>query len=163
MLETFFLKDYQELPLYNTGAVLPKKNVLTDYRCWQLHITSHCILLENWITFCFPHCLLMLQSEEPPLSVLHIQYPGWPDQGVPKNTHSVREILKRTYNVPPTLGPIVVHCRLPCVYHLSSSTGVQEAKYPHIPEIFSPVIQCRYWENWNLLHNSQYNPEDSSW
>ncbi|KAE9446424.1 hypothetical protein C3L33_21683, partial [Rhododendron williamsianum] len=50
------------------------------------------------------------ESEEPPLSVLHIQYPGWPDQGVPKNTHSVREILKRTYNVPPTLGPIVVHC-----------------------------------------------------
>ncbi|KAH7832996.1 hypothetical protein Vadar_002183 [Vaccinium darrowii] len=50
------------------------------------------------------------ESEEPPLSVLHIQYPGWPDQGVPKDTRSVCEILKRTYSVPPILGPIVVHC-----------------------------------------------------
>ncbi|KAG5544633.1 hypothetical protein RHGRI_017164 [Rhododendron griersonianum] len=49
-------------------------------------------------------------SEEPPLSVLHIQYPEWPDHGVPKNTLAVRDILKRTYSVPPTLGPIVVHC-----------------------------------------------------
>ncbi|XP_058218058.1 protein-tyrosine-phosphatase PTP1 isoform X1 [Rhododendron vialii] len=50
------------------------------------------------------------ESEEPPLSVLHIQYPEWPDHGVPKNTLAVRDILKRTYSVPPTLGPIVVHC-----------------------------------------------------
>lgn len=40
ILETFFLKNYQELPLYNTGAVMPKRNVLTDYRCWQLHHKS---------------------------------------------------------------------------------------------------------------------------
>ncbi|KAF7140190.1 hypothetical protein RHSIM_Rhsim06G0099300 [Rhododendron simsii] len=50
------------------------------------------------------------ESEELPLSVLHIQYPEWPDHGVPKNTLAVRDILKRTYSVPPTLGPIVVHC-----------------------------------------------------
>ncbi|KAI8002168.1 Protein-tyrosine-phosphatase PTP1 [Camellia lanceoleosa] len=49
-------------------------------------------------------------SEEPPLSVLHIQYPEWPDHGVPKDSLAVREILKRTYSVSPTLGPIVVHC-----------------------------------------------------
>ncbi|CAK9140274.1 unnamed protein product [Ilex paraguariensis] len=50
------------------------------------------------------------RSEEPPLSVLHIQYPEWPDHGVPKDTFSVREILKRIYGLPPSLGPIVVHC-----------------------------------------------------
>lgn len=51
-----------------------------------------------------------IESEEPPLSVLHIQYPEWPDHGVPKNTLAVRDIFKRTCGVPTTLGPIVVHC-----------------------------------------------------
>ncbi|KAG6527944.1 hypothetical protein ZIOFF_010079 [Zingiber officinale] len=46
----------------------------------------------------------------PSLSVLHIQYPEWPDHGVPSDTSAVREILKRTYHVPPKDGPIVVHC-----------------------------------------------------
>lgn len=55
--------------------------------------------------------LLFCQSKEPPLCVLHIQYPDWPDHGVPKDTLAVREILKRTSTVPPSLGPIVVHCR----------------------------------------------------
>lgn len=50
------------------------------------------------------------ESEEPLLSVLHIQYPEWPDHGVPKNTLAVREILRRTYHLSPKLGPIVVHC-----------------------------------------------------
>ncbi|XP_057973317.1 protein-tyrosine-phosphatase PTP1 [Malania oleifera] len=50
------------------------------------------------------------ESEEPPLSVLHIQYPEWPDHGVPKDTCVVREIFKRTYHVSQSLGPIVVHC-----------------------------------------------------
>ncbi|KAF8411846.1 hypothetical protein HHK36_004405 [Tetracentron sinense] len=50
------------------------------------------------------------ESGEPPLSVLHIQYPEWPDHGVPRNTLSVREIMKTIYHVPPSLGPIVVHC-----------------------------------------------------
>ncbi|KAL6181632.1 hypothetical protein ACLB2K_048283 [Fragaria x ananassa] len=51
-------------------------------------------------------------SEEPPVSVLHIHYPEWPDHGVPADTHDVREILKGLiYQVePPELGPIVVHC-----------------------------------------------------
>ncbi|KAJ4701171.1 Protein-tyrosine-phosphatase ptp1 [Melia azedarach] len=50
------------------------------------------------------------ESEEPPMSVLHIQYPEWPDHGVPQDTLTVREILKRLYLLPPSLGPIVVHC-----------------------------------------------------
>ncbi|KAJ4962723.1 hypothetical protein NE237_022662 [Protea cynaroides] len=51
-----------------------------------------------------------IESEELPWSVLHIQYPEWPDHGVPRDTLAVREILKRIYHVPPNLGPIVVHC-----------------------------------------------------
>jgi protein tyrosine phosphatase len=50
------------------------------------------------------------ESDDPPLSVLHIQYPEWPDHGVPKDTITVREIFKRIYNIPATLGPIIVHC-----------------------------------------------------
>lgn len=53
----------------------------------------------------------MLQSEEPPMSVLHIQYPEWPDHGVPRDTIAVREIFKRIHRVPPNIGPVVVHCR----------------------------------------------------
>ncbi|KAK7343804.1 hypothetical protein VNO77_12841 [Canavalia gladiata] len=48
--------------------------------------------------------------EDAPLSVLHIQYPEWPDHGVPKDTFAVREMFKRLYLLPPNLGPIVVHC-----------------------------------------------------
>ncbi|KAJ8560222.1 hypothetical protein K7X08_004280 [Anisodus acutangulus] len=51
-----------------------------------------------------------IESKEPPLCVLHIQYPDWPDHGVPKDTLAVREILKQISSVPPSLGPIVVHC-----------------------------------------------------
>ncbi|KAF9670662.1 hypothetical protein SADUNF_Sadunf13G0092100 [Salix dunnii] len=49
-------------------------------------------------------------AEEHPMNVLHIQYPEWPDHGVPNDTIAVREIFKRVYHVPPSLGPIVVHC-----------------------------------------------------
>ncbi|XP_010094850.2 protein-tyrosine-phosphatase PTP1 isoform X1 [Morus notabilis] len=50
------------------------------------------------------------ESEEPPMSVLHIQYPEWPDHGVPGDTIAVREIFKRIHRVPPNIGPVVVHC-----------------------------------------------------
>uniref|UniRef100_A0A7N0UNS8 protein-tyrosine-phosphatase n=1 Tax=Kalanchoe fedtschenkoi TaxID=63787 RepID=A0A7N0UNS8_KALFE len=50
------------------------------------------------------------ESEEPPLSVLHIQYPEWPDHGVPRDTSAVREIFKRLHVIPASVGPIVVHC-----------------------------------------------------
>ncbi|KAL1212446.1 Protein-tyrosine-phosphatase PTP1 [Cardamine amara subsp. amara] len=49
-------------------------------------------------------------KEDQPMSVLHIQYLEWPDHGVPRDTVAVREILKRLYQVPPSLGPIIVHC-----------------------------------------------------
>lgn len=53
------------------------------------------------------------------MNVLHIQYPEWPDHGVPKDTIAVREIFKRVYHVPPSLGPIVVHCRFSsCIFFL---------------------------------------------
>lgn len=55
--------------------------------------------------------LFFFQEEEQPMNVFHIQYPEWPDHGVPEDTIVVREIFKRVYNVPPSLGPIVVHCR----------------------------------------------------
>lgn len=53
----------------------------------------------------------LLQSSAAPLSVLHLQYPDWPDHGVPVNTGAVRDILKRLYHLPVALGPLVVHCR----------------------------------------------------
>lgn len=61
------------------------------------------------------HTILLMQSEEPPLSVLHVQYPEWPDHGVPNDTLAVREIFRKVSSVPPSLGPIVVHCRLPLI------------------------------------------------
>ncbi|KAH0919968.1 hypothetical protein HID58_027628 [Brassica napus] len=49
-------------------------------------------------------------EDQQPMSVLHIQYAEWPDHGVPKDTVAARGILKRLYQVPPSLGPIIVHC-----------------------------------------------------
>ncbi|KAL1343527.1 hypothetical protein HN51_029894 [Arachis hypogaea] len=50
------------------------------------------------------------EAEDTPLSVLHIQYPEWPDHGVPRDTSAVREIFRRLHHLPANLGPIVVHC-----------------------------------------------------
>uniref|UniRef100_A0A0D9XPN8 Tyrosine-protein phosphatase domain-containing protein n=1 Tax=Leersia perrieri TaxID=77586 RepID=A0A0D9XPN8_9ORYZ len=41
--------------------------------------------------------------------VLHILYSEWPDHGVPYNSASVRQILKRLYGIPRE-HPIVAHC-----------------------------------------------------
>lgn len=65
-------------------------------------------LITKWIS---AHTSLLLQSKEPPISVLHVQYPEWPDHGVPEDTLAVREIFKRVSIFPPSVGPIVVHCR----------------------------------------------------
>ena len=79
------------------------------------------------------------------MSVLHIQYPEWPNHGVPKDTTAVREILKRIYHVPPNLGPVVVHCRF------SSSAHVYASKYAmmmlcksfvHLSETLSLTVQA---------------------
>ncbi|KAL5704217.1 protein-tyrosine-phosphatase [Ranunculus cassubicifolius] len=51
-----------------------------------------------------------IESDGPAHTVLHIQYPKWPDHGVPTETVAVRDILKMIYHVPPSLGPLVVHC-----------------------------------------------------
>ncbi|KAI3896182.1 hypothetical protein MKW92_013411, partial [Papaver armeniacum] len=50
------------------------------------------------------------ESEEPLHSVIHVQYPEWPDFGVPYNTLPVRVILKMIYHIPRDLGSIIVHC-----------------------------------------------------
>uniref|UniRef100_A0A0E0FA16 Tyrosine specific protein phosphatases domain-containing protein n=1 Tax=Oryza meridionalis TaxID=40149 RepID=A0A0E0FA16_9ORYZ len=42
-------------------------------------------------------------------SVRHIEYPDWPDHGVPTNTDAVRQIRKWLQNTPME-HPIVVHC-----------------------------------------------------
>ncbi|GJU51864.1 protein-tyrosine-phosphatase PTP1-like protein [Tanacetum coccineum] len=59
-----------------------------------------------------PHSLRdnLRMSEDPPLPVLHIQYPEWPDHGVPYDTLAVREIFRRLCHLPSSKGPIVVHC-----------------------------------------------------
>ncbi|XP_061946580.1 protein-tyrosine-phosphatase PTP1 isoform X2 [Populus nigra] len=68
-------------------------------------------IVTKWIKTTDTSLLLRnLKAEEQPMNVLHIQYPEWPDHGVPEDTIVVREIFKRVYNVPPSLGPIVVHC-----------------------------------------------------
>ncbi|KAJ6855571.1 protein-tyrosine-phosphatase PTP1 [Populus alba x Populus x berolinensis] len=45
------------------------------------------------------------EAEESPMCVLHIQYLERPDHGVSTNTNGVREILRRAYHTPPSLGP----------------------------------------------------------
>lgn len=95
------------------------------------------------------------------MSVLHIQYAEWPDHGVPKDTVAAREILKRLYQVPPSLGPIIVHCR----YDACQSMCVSISKCLAIaPErIVFVSFQCRDRKNRNILCDTQHNPEDSCW
>ncbi|XP_052476925.1 protein-tyrosine-phosphatase PTP1 isoform X2 [Gossypium raimondii] len=72
---------------------------------WEMVIQCHCpviVMLTRLVD--------NYKSEDPPLSVLHIQYPEWPDHGVPTDTLAVREILKRVLQVPVNIGPILVHC-----------------------------------------------------
>jgi len=53
----------------------------------------------------------LVQSPEPPLTVLHYEYLEWPDYYVPLSTRSVRELIRALFNIPPRAGPFVVHCR----------------------------------------------------
>ncbi|KAF2297456.1 hypothetical protein GH714_023747 [Hevea brasiliensis] len=58
------------------------------------------------------------KSEEPPMSVLHVQYTEWPDHGVPKDTLTVREILKRIPSAiesGPSSCPLQVHLMSPVI------------------------------------------------
>ncbi|KAJ0972056.1 hypothetical protein J5N97_020015 [Dioscorea zingiberensis] len=77
---------------------------------WEFHVLTKWTRTSN--SSLVLRCLEVKkkESEEPALTVLHIQYPEWPDHGVPEDTNAVREIFKRIYHVPPELGPIAVHC-----------------------------------------------------
>ena len=70
--------------------------------------------MELWLVYgLMADCMQLLQQENASssLSVLHIQYGEWPDDGVPSDTVAVRYILRRLCNLPPNLGPIAVDCR----------------------------------------------------
>ena len=43
--------------------------------------------------------------------MLHYEYLEWPDYYVPFSTRSVRELIRALFNIPPQVGPFVVHCR----------------------------------------------------
>lgn len=121
------------------------------------------------LVFFFFHILAipLLQPEEPPLSVLHIQYPEWPDHGVPGDTIAVREVLKRIYHLPADLGPIVVHCRFSSELTIFCWPGIYIQLifylFLHISKWVFFLSQCRYRENWCILYNSPYNPESPHW
>ncbi|KAL6905547.1 hypothetical protein ACP4OV_003148 [Aristida adscensionis] len=85
------------LPLHNgEGAygkyyVKIRKTRTDDYQLWLRDVEVQC-------------------SESGKVhSVLHIEYPDWPDHGVPDNTDAVRQIWKRVHHIPRE-HPIVAHC-----------------------------------------------------
>ncbi|WOK97357.1 protein-tyrosine-phosphatase PTP1 [Canna indica] len=83
-----------------------EKNGLREFGKISVETKSTQICKSSLVLRCMEvkHSELVKQA----LPVLHIQYPEWPDHGVPNNTALVREILKRMYHIPPTT--IIVHC-----------------------------------------------------
>ncbi|CAI5466821.1 unnamed protein product [Closterium sp. Yama58-4] len=45
-----------------------------------------------------------------PLSVLHLHYLDWPDHGVPRDTESIRDLIRSLRDSPSSAGPFVIHC-----------------------------------------------------
>ncbi|CAI7793887.1 unnamed protein product [Closterium sp. NIES-53] len=45
-----------------------------------------------------------------PLSVLHLHFLDWPDHGVPRDTHSIRDLIRSLRDSPSSSGPFVIHC-----------------------------------------------------
>ncbi|PNT65362.1 protein-tyrosine-phosphatase PTP1 [Brachypodium distachyon] len=90
------VKCDEYLPLLNGQDVYGKYNVeITKKRyCHQL-----------WLRDVKVQC----NESDKIHSVLHIEYPDWPDHGVPTSTDAVRQIRKRLHNVREE-HPIVVHC-----------------------------------------------------
>ncbi|KAJ3671653.1 hypothetical protein LUZ60_007732 [Juncus effusus] len=88
-----YLKSEKEQGQFGNINVITKSKTVTSsslvLRCLELHHTK---------------------ETEAPVEVLHVEYPEWPDHGVPKYTVPVRDILRRLYQVPNDAGPIVVHC-----------------------------------------------------
>ncbi|XP_050366614.1 protein-tyrosine-phosphatase PTP1 [Argentina anserina] len=120
-------EDFWEMVLENRCPVVVMLTRLVDYhtmvKCGDYFQAEdgprefgNIIIATKWIRTTGTSLVFRLlevnrtESEEPPISVLHIQYPEWPDHGVPTDTTAVREILKKIYQVPPNLGPVVVHC-----------------------------------------------------
>ncbi|TKW07247.1 hypothetical protein SEVIR_7G295700v4 [Setaria viridis] len=85
------------LPLHNGRGAYGKYNV----KIMKKRKDNHQLWLRN----------VQVQNKESGKvhSVLHIEYPDWPDHGVPTNTDAVRQIWKRLHHIP-TEHPIVVHC-----------------------------------------------------
>ncbi|KAI3525930.1 hypothetical protein L1887_05065 [Cichorium endivia] len=88
--------DY--LPAKN-GVRLFKNNIRTDTR--RTTTTNSRVVLRD---------MAVIYKEEPPLPVLHVEYPKWPDHGVPGDTSAVRDIFRRLRHLTSSKGPIVVHC-----------------------------------------------------
>lgn len=143
---------FSSIHIRNPGLFVPPdwaryhSNLLQDFRCQTQERWS--FLYRSNPVFC------SVQSEEAPMSVLHIQYPEWPDHGVPKDTLVVREVFKRLNQVPPSAGPIVVHCRFIsglslCCFVISNLNDITYLSHRHIFH-----AQCRNRENWNILCDS---------
>ncbi|RNF05416.1 tyrosine-specific protein phosphatase [Trypanosoma rangeli] len=58
-------------------------------------------LTRRYLTFQRPN--------EPPHKLLHVQYTGWPDHGVPQSAAAL-EALLAIVNASPTTVPVIVHC-----------------------------------------------------
>uniref|UniRef100_A0A9I9DUC6 Tyrosine-protein phosphatase domain-containing protein n=1 Tax=Cucumis melo TaxID=3656 RepID=A0A9I9DUC6_CUCME len=100
------------------------------------------IVVSKWIkssnsSLILRHLEVNHKESEESVAVLHIQYPEWPDHGVPNDTLAVREMLKRLYHLPPDLGRIVVHCR----YILCSSWYIQVVLVHFIWGYFTSSVQ----------------------
>lgn len=89
------------------------------------------------------------------MSVLHIQYPEWPDHGVPEDSIAVREILKRLYQVPPNLGPIVVHCRLKLFFMTFLYVSMMFGKL-YINVCLTRLFSCSVQVLGELEHTAQF-------
>ena len=153
-----FISSYVSFFLYCKNSCFPKKS-------WVFILIFEGTLgfspsLRFKMYSILVHICILLQVEDAPLSVLHIQYPEWPDHGVPKDTFAVREILKRLYHLPPNFGPIVVHCRfisfliLCCSLH-GSDDHKSHALYICLWDKFSHSVQVLV----ELEHTAQFTTQ----
>lgn len=108
---------------WSCGWQVPKPSLILEhyklFGCLLLYVESMLYSVTKVIT-CSDFTLYLrvyltrprlVQSAEPPLTVLHYEYLEWPDYYVPLSTRSVRELTRALFNIPPRAGPFVVHCR----------------------------------------------------
>ncbi|KAG6592235.1 Protein-tyrosine-phosphatase PTP1, partial [Cucurbita argyrosperma subsp. sororia] len=119
-------EDFWEMVLqYKCPAILMLTRLIDNYKtvkCGDYFPAEdgsrdfgNLVVVSKWIkssnsSLILRHLEVNHKESEERVAVLHIQYPEWPDHGVPNDTLAVREMLKRLYHLPPDLGPIVVHC-----------------------------------------------------